>query len=140
MRNFFLSISLLFLLTAAAPVFGQSLLPEADGQRARFTALIEMPRGYISGVCAMTRDEGTLKGCLFNEFGISAIDFTYNPQKDKVKLLRVMAMLDRWYVRRVLRKDLRALIHAMQRGESSYKDEKHNLSFQLTPLADDPTP
>ena len=35
----------------------------------------------------------------------------------KVKLLNVIAMMDRWYVRRVVKKDLRTLFNATADGE-----------------------
>ena len=55
----------------------------------RYSAYIELPRGYVSGMLVLHHEEETVKGSLFNEFGISAMDFAYRPQKDKVKLLSV---------------------------------------------------
>lgn len=95
-----------------------------------------MPRGYVSGICILLRDGQQIKGSIFNEFGISAIDFSYDEQRDKVKLYEVVKMLNRWYIKRVLRRDLRELIHQMQQGKTEYTDIKHNISFKLSPLND----
>lgn len=137
MRTFLLYVSLLLACLRPAVAAAQSTFPSAEGERARYTAVVEMPRGYISGVCILLREGGDVKGCLFNEFGLSAIDFTYNIKKDKVKLHSVMAMFDKWYIRRVLRRDLRELAHRLQKGETTYRDEKYKIDYRFTPLPDE---
>ena len=62
------------------------------------------------------------------------MDFAYRPQKDKVKLLSVQKMLDKWYIRKRLKRDLRELVHVLQQGGTRYVDEKYHITFQLTPL------
>lgn len=136
MRNFSASISLLLLL-GFGTVRAQSLYPSSEGGRVRCSAMIEMPRAYISGVCVMYHDGQTVKGSLFNEFGISALDFAYDTRRDRVRLLSVTDMLDKWYIRRVLRRDLRQLLHNLREGEGTYRDEKHKITYQFTLLPDD---
>lgn len=133
---------LLFLATllCANSLSAQQLLPVGEGERKQFSAYIEIPRGYVSGICILLRDGQQIKGSIFNEFGISAIDFSYDEQRDKVKLYEVVKMLNRWYIKRVLRRDLRKLIHQMQQGKPEYTDIKHNISFKLSPLNDTITP
>lgn len=63
-----------------------------------------MSKGYLSGISVLVRETDVFRGVLFNEFGITALEFTYNPQKKKVKLEQVIAMLDKWYIRRVIKK------------------------------------
>ena len=60
-----------------------------------------------------------------------------NGEKDKVKLLSVQKMMDKWYVRKILRRDLRQLFHAMQEGRDEYRDEKYLMLFRFTPLTED---
>lgn len=133
---------LLFLaiLLCANSLSARQLLPVGEGERKQFSAFIEMPRGYVSGICILLRDGQQIKGSIFNEFGISAIDFSYDEQRDKVKLYEVVKMLNRWYIKRVIRRDLRELIHQMQQGKPEYTDIKHNISFKLSPLNDTITP
>lgn len=123
---------------------GQVIFPSSEGEKAKFTAYIEMPRGYISGICVLAYDEGVVKGCLFNEFGITALDFSYDIQKQKVKLHSVIKMMDKWYIRRVLRKDLRQLMRCLQDTpcESSaqvfeYRNERHHIIYQFTPMEEE---
>lgn len=49
-------------------------------------------------------DEGYTIGTIVNEFGIKIFDFTYNGKKAKVS--NVLGPLDRWYIRKVLNKDV----------------------------------
>jgi hypothetical protein len=43
-------------------------------------------------------------------------------------------MLDKWYIRKRLKRDLRELVHVLQQGGTRYVDEKYHITFQLTPL------
>lgn len=133
MRRFLVCISLCLLAVAAV---AQSLppYPAADGDRAEYSSLIDTPRGHLSGLLVLLNDGGTIRGAMVNEFGITQLGFSYQPDRDRVRLETVVAMMDRWYIRRVLRRDLRSLMHALQRGEGSYTDEKHHISYKLMPM------
>lgn len=132
MRNYLLSVSLL--LFVALQAAAQATFPKADGERVRYNAMVEMPKGYLSGVCILLREGNEVRGSFFNEFGISAIDFTYLIDKDKVKLHSVIAMLNKWYIKRVLKKDLRELLNRLQQGETSYRDERHKIDYRFMPM------
>lgn len=135
MRNFLLSVSLLML--AGVQAVAQTAFPETDGGRMRYNAVVEMPKGYLSGVCILLHEGNEVRGSFFNEFGISAIDFTYRTDKDKVKLHSVFAMLNKWYIKRVLRKDLRQLLHRLQQGETSYRNERYKIDYRFMPMNDE---
>ena len=101
----------------------------------RYTAYIEMPKAYLSGICILWHDGDMVKGSLFNEFGVTALDFTYYIYKEKVKLHDVMAQMDKWYIRRVLKKDLRQLMLQLQQGKTTYENQRQHIKYQLTPIA-----
>ena len=132
MRSCLLFISLL-LSVLTSRLYAQTTFP-ADGESIRFTAYIEMEKGYVSGICILHRDGDTVHGSLFNEFGMTALDFTYRLEKKKVKLHTVMPMMNKWYIRKVLKKDLRQLMTGLQNGETTWKDERYHIEYQLTPL------
>lgn len=119
---------------AIAATAQTTTFPEQPGQRCRYTAYIEIRKAYVSGLCILANNDGEVAGSVFNEFGISMFDFTYNPQTEKAKLVSTAAMLDKWYIRRVLRKDISLLMQALRSGGNTYRDEKHGLSFTLTPV------
>ena len=128
MARFFLSISLLFLTLMVQPMMAQ---------KSKYAATIEMKKGYISGICVLSEEGDTIKGSLFNEFGISAFDFTYLRSSQKVKLKNVIKMLNKWYIKRVLRKDMAHVLDNLQRGVTSYSNDKYHINYQLTRLEDE---
>lgn len=106
----------------------------AFGQGLRYSAYIELPKGYVSGMMVLQREDETVKGCLFNEFGITALDFTYDRRKEKVKLHTVMKMMDKWYIRRVLRRDLREVMKRIEQGDSLYENQRYHINYKFTPM------
>lgn len=110
-----------------------SISLHAAGQR-RYAAYIDTPRGTVSGICAMAADSVETHGVLFNEFGITALEFSWHRAKDKVRLHQLLPALDRWYIRRTLRRDLRHLLHRLQQGDSTYVNRRRHITYTLTPL------
>ena len=114
MRRCLLLSSLL--LMAVVAVAADYLLPLDEG-RQQYGVSITARGAEITGVCIVKTDAEGSRGAIVNEFGIHALDFMVSADRRKVKLLNVIAMLDRWYVRRVVKKDLRMLFNATADGE-----------------------
>ena len=112
----------------------QSTFPYTEGERSQYSAYIEMSRGYLSGVLVLLREEGAVKGCLFNEFGLTALDFTFYPERQKVKLNHVIEFMDHWYIRRIIRKDISQIMICLQKGETTYINKHRNITYQFTPI------
>lgn len=127
------SVLTLFLYFSVA-VSAQELYPKCEGEQVRFSAYIEMKRAYLSGLCILVGQSDGIKGSIFNEFGISAIDFSYHASRDRIKLHNVIKKMDKWYIRRVLRKDLKCLMHRLQQGNTIYEDNKYHISYTFTPM------
>ena len=108
--------------------------PHTPGSRVTYNAMIEAEKGYVGGICVLANDSNVVKGCLLNEFGISALEFIYIPADGKVELLSVISMLDKWYIRKVLKKDLALLMRNLQQGVMGYTDEKYKLDFKFSLL------
>ncbi len=120
-------------MVAGIPAFGEDPVLQVVQSR-HYNAYISMPRGYVSGLLLLRCEDQTVKGSLFNEFGITALDFTYDRNKDKVKLHSVMKMMDRWYIRRVLRRDLREMMKRLEQGDSIYDNNKRHIHYKFTPM------
>lgn len=131
------SVLISILLAVVLSVSAQKLYPSEAGQKVKCSAMIEMPKGYVSGVCMMYNDGQEVKGSIFNEFGISAIDFSYNIAKDKVKLHDVISMLNKWYIKKLLKSDLRKVLHQLQQGNGEYRNEKYKIDYKFSTLKDD---
>ncbi len=138
MQKYLLSISLFLLSLLPLSARAQQVVtfPDSVGQKVKYNATIEMKKGYISGICILFNDGTLIKGCLFNEFGISALDFSYQPDKGKVKILSVIKMLDKWYIKKVLRRDLVQLMQNLAKGVPDYQDKKFNIDYHFTVLQD----
>lgn len=143
MPTFSKYVSALLLLCAscfALPAQAQRLLPSPDSEElVKLNASIEFPRGGMTGICAMRYEDGVMKGCLFNEFGISALDFTYRPDKRKVRIEHAIKMLNKWYIKRVLRQDLLHVIDALGQGDTTYVNAKRHITYQFSPMTLDET-
>lgn len=148
-RKFFKSISLcgllsmsllgLFSLFPLLPISAQDIadqhpLPDSIGSKMKYNATIEMKKGYLSGICILIRDKDGYKGSIFNEFGISVLDFTYQPVTGKVKLENVIQLLDKWYIKRLLKQDLSQVIKNLQKGISIYDNKKYKIHYQFTEM------
>jgi len=143
MQKFLLLISILVL-----SFFSMSLMAQEEtepdqqpfvdsiGSRVKYAATIELKKGYISGICVLGSEAEAYHGVFFNEFGITAMEFTYQPAKKKLKLVNVIKMLDKWYIKRVLKKDLAHVVDNLLNGISTYKDEKYHINYKFTLLQD----
>ena len=77
----------------------------------RYTFQIETPKAYLSGILITKAQDDCIIGSLVNEFGVSAIDFSFNIEKDKLKLINVVSFLNKWYIKKTLNSDLKFCIH-----------------------------
>ena len=87
------------------------------GGRQQYSVTISARGAEITGICMVKTDGEGSRGAIVNEFGLHALDFTLTVDRSKAKVLNVLPMMDRWYIRRVLRKDLRLLFGATQTGQ-----------------------
>lgn len=103
----------------------------------------------MSGICLirMEGDRGAMS--VVNEFGVKAFDAVCPGAKGRVKLTYVMAPLDKWYIRRVLARDLSVLFRPDRRlprrrtlerredGTLVLANRRHKITYRLKPLKDD---
>lgn len=136
MRRFLVLINIVMALCLATGARAQQAItyPANDGDRLECKVLIETSKGYVSGICVLLHEGNDIKGAIINEFGITALDFTYDTQADKVKLNSVIAMLDKWYIRSVLAKDIRELLLSLKQGQTRYEDSKYKITYSLSPM------
>lgn len=142
MQRCLVLISFLALSFCSLPLLAQQASPDQEayvdsvGSKMKYAARIEMPKGYISGICVLMTEDGVIKGSMFNEFGISSMDFAYHRGEKKVKFVNVIKMLDKWYVRRVLGRDMAHVINNLLNGISTYRNEKYKIDYKFTILED----
>lgn len=86
-------------------------------------------RGHeITGICMMSQsaDHGIM-GTVISEFGMKAFDFIYD--NGKVQLLNIVAFLDKWYIRKVLKKDLAFIMSRIDKG-LDYEKKPRKILFK----------
>lgn len=89
----------------------------------RYAFEITTPKAAITGIMLVKEIDREIIGSMVNEFGVSAIDFIYDKNKDKIKLQNVVGFLNKWYIKMVLKKDIRLALHLMY--EIPYKADKN---------------
>ena len=109
---------LLFLLSSVFVVCSAFAARETDPQtnasaNRKMAFRIEMQKGYVSGIMICAETDDAINGSMVNEFGISAIDFTYSKEKKKVKLINVGSFLNKWYIKQVLKNDINFALHIL---------------------------
>ncbi len=109
------------------------LLP-CKAQR-EYHLLMQVKGQELTSICVIdTVSDGNLVGTVINEFGAKAFDFTYT--NGKVKVLNVVAFLDKWYIRRVLRRDLKHILPTLPPDKESYYKRRW-ISYTFTPMTSD---
>ena len=125
----------IFFLGARSASAQENLFPRADGDRARYDVQIDFEKAYLSGVCLMLQEGGIIKASVVNEFGVSALDFSYDLEKKKVKIHHVIANMNKWYIKRILRRDLRKVMSLLADGQNAYEDEKYGIIYTFNPMS-----
>lgn len=142
MQRYLILISFLVLGFCSLPLMAQQENPDQEayvdsvGSKMKYAATIEMPKGYVSGICVLVTEDGVIKGSMFNEFGISSMDFVYRHGEKKVKFVNVIKMLDKWYIKRVLGRDMAHVVENLLSGISTYRNEKYKIDYKFTILKD----
>ena len=82
-------------------------------------------RGHeFTGLCIISQEaDSTIVGTIVSELGVKAFDFTYTNKKAKV--LNVIAPLNKWYIRKVLRGDLAFILSNISEGKNADKKKRH---------------
>lgn len=122
------------LLFLSLNINAQKEFPKNNGDRARYNVQIDFKKAYISGLCLMLMEDDIIKASVVNEFGVSALDYTYNPTKQKVKILKVMGKMNKWYIKKVLKRDLKQVMLNLPQGENTYEDKKYSIKYTFEPL------
>lgn len=135
---------------SATPSHTEEAAPCDPAELQRYAFTLTTGKAALTGFLLCTEREGELLGSVVNEFGFSSLQFSYNPAKQKLKLLSVAPFLDKWYIRRTLSRDLRFCLHTIYgfplRGKHSYAvtrrgdavevfNSRRNLRYTFAPLS-----
>lgn len=122
----------IFLLIVPILTMAQSTYPVNDGDKVHYNLQIEIRESCLSGICIMVNNEGTIASSIINEFGISLIDFTYSEKKNKIKIHSIIKPLNRWYIKRFIKRSLKKMINVIKSGGTEYIDNKNRIRYFIT--------
>jgi len=129
----FIKISLiLLLLIVPLSIMAQLTYPANDGDKVRYNLQIEVRESYLSGICIMVNNDGMIVSSIVNEFGLSLMDFIYSEKKNRLKIKSVIKPLDRWYIKRSLKRGLKGMLREMKSGKTEYIDNKSRIRYTFT--------
>ena len=82
-------------------------------ERAEYAMRLEVKKIDITGILVLKQTaEGEIRGAMMNEFGVSALNLMVTPDRRKVTLLNVSPLLNKWYIKRAIRADMKYLFRA----------------------------
>ncbi len=96
---------------------------------------IKTSRMTVSGLCRILYQEEETRGVIFNEFGITFAEFSYFPSNKRVKLHSVISFLNKWYIRKVLRKDISRLMRSLPADKTDYQNKRRKITYKLERLS-----
>ena len=96
-----------------------------------WSAQITMPRGNLSGLCVVRVRHDSIVGAWVNEFGVQAFDFTYERQRQRIRLTHLIPPLRGFFLRRMLKKDFQTFVPPLCHRTSLFspKSPRHSLRF-----------
>lgn len=107
-------------------------------QSRRYSVQIDFERAGISGVCIMREQEEDVLGAIVNEFGVLALNFSYDSRRGKAKIIDLIPQLNKWYIRQVLRNDLRRMVPVLMAQPSTenyeYINQRRKIKYLFTPI------
>lgn len=100
-----------------------------------FRSAIEFADNTVTGIMVMKqRSDESLAGSFINEFGVKGFDFTY--ADEKIDLVYVMPLLDRYLIRKTLKQDIALLMkYGISEIRVSMADEDQKAAKILYPVA-----
>lgn len=129
MIRFLVVISIVFftsvpcLSAVSNSIVAESQLVE-DTIARQYNVVIDARGKQITGLCMIeVQSNGNLVGTMVNEFGVKAFDFTR--KNGRIKLRNVFQKINKWYIRRVLRKDMEFLFDNISGENDVSKGKRH---------------
>lgn len=118
---------LLLLMSLGAKSQEQSTPPESTLRQ--YVVEMQFRGRQMTMICLINTDaDGSLLGTMMSEMGVKVFDFTY--AGGRAKILNVVGPLNRWYIRRVLRKDFTFLLSSMSQHLHSAEKGKRRFVRQ----------
>lgn len=101
--------------------------------RSEYSVMIKALGMDFNGICVMERNEdGQITGTIISQMGPKIFDFTMSGRR--VRVFNVIEPLDRWFIRRRIRKDLSAILSDPEFSDSVYSLNSRGIDYFFFPL------
>ena len=101
--------------------------------RSEYNVMIKARGMDFNGICIMEcNDEGLITGTIVSQMGPKIFDFTMSGRR--VRVFNVIEPLDRWFIRRRIRKDLSAILSDPEFSDSVYSLNSRGIDYFFFPL------
>lgn len=111
------------------------LLSVAQSSNSRYTVNIEIGNAYVSGICIMHEQEDAVTVSIMNEFGISALSYRYDRNRDRIKIISMVRQLRKPGMKRVLKSDLKVIMKSIDKGEGlTHENRRYSIKYHFAPL------
>ena len=91
-----------------------------------YQLLMQIKGQEVTGLCIINIEaDNHMLGTVVNEFGVKAFDFSFSNRK--VKVFNVVAPLNKWYIKKMLRGDLRFILPHLEKRQNVV-EKKRRLS------------
>ena len=150
MRRFLVLNSLLLLAISVLAQMSITADTEEAGVDIReYNVLMQVRGREMTGICVMqTEADSSIVGTMITEMGVKIFDFTYS--NGKAKVMNVIAPLNKWYIRKVLRQDMEFMIAKgeamrkkskrefvqMQDGSFKVNNNRYKIYYTFTPMCE----
>ncbi len=91
----------------------ENFFPKHDGEKKSYSITVKYKAMELQGILVVKQVEQSLRCTLVNQFGIKAFDFEYNIDKKRGKVSNAISFLDKWYIRRTIKRDLKKIFKNM---------------------------
>ena len=136
MRRFLVLNSLLLLAISVLAQMSITADTEEAGVDIReYNVLMQVRGREMTGICVMqTEADSSIVGTLITEMGVKIFDFTYS--NGKAKVMNVIAPLNKWYIRKVLRQDMEFMIAKGEAGSFKVNNNRYKIYYTFTPMCE----
>ncbi|MDR3118556.1 MAG: hypothetical protein LBU44_03950 [Mediterranea sp.] len=151
MRKFLVWINLL---PVAIHISAQDVMPSEipfhfdNTGKIEYNFFLQFKENGFTGICIIKQGDGEMIGSIINEFGVKAFDFVYKINSGKIRLLNVIAFMDKWYIKKIVMEDWKYLLAypnvkkqskkrkvvRMDDGGIVLENTRHRIRYTLTPF------
>lgn len=135
----YLLFVLCFISICINPILGQN---DDNIKLKNYSIHIDFSNFYLSGICIVQLDNDIIVSSVVNEFGLSTVTFQYKIRKDKIKIINIIKQLDKFYIKKIIKSDLKKITkeyiipsyYNNQCKGYEYENIKYNINYKLIPL------